>query len=187
MSLNWIPFFGKSGMLRIRFFSSLVGICSPSTIQIRDRVHGLPVDAQFEVKVIGGGVPASSDRADHGPGRHGFAGLYTNRRQMSVQRRDPFPVVEDDGAPVPAHPAPRVLREARRSGADLRPGRRKDVDPRMSAPGPVSETGGNGPGYGRKKPDPVEPIPRDAVPRGGPAPGNQHGEEERADPAAGDQ
>jgi len=24
MSLNWIPFFGKSGMLRIRFFRSLV-------------------------------------------------------------------------------------------------------------------------------------------------------------------
>ena len=43
------------------------------------------------------------------------------------------------------------------------------------------------PATGGTKPDPVEPVLRDAIPRGGPAPGNQHGDEEGADPAAGDQ
>src|SRR5512141_2471348 len=96
-------------------------------------------------------------------------------------------MVEDDGAPVPALPAPRVLGDARRGGYDLRPGRREDVDPRVSAPGPIPEAGGNGPGHGRMKADPVEPIPRDPVPRRGPAPGKQRGEQERANPATGDQ
>ncbi len=41
-----IPDFPRKG---IRFFRSLVGMCTPSSIQIRGGVHGLPVDAQFEV------------------------------------------------------------------------------------------------------------------------------------------
>ena len=113
--------------------------------------------------------PLRADGPDHGPGGHGFAGLYTNRLQMSVQRRDPVPVVEDDRVPVPAHPVPGVGRDPRRRGEDRRPGGREDVDPRVASPGPIPEAGGNGPGNGpRKKPDPVEPILRDAVPRGGP-------------------
>ena len=72
-------------------------------------------------------------------------------------------MIQDYGVAVPAHPVPRVLRDASGRGPDIRPGGAEDIDSRVPSRRPFSESGGYGSRDGRKEADPVKTIRRRAV------------------------
>src|SRR5512145_150617 len=103
------------------------------------RVERLVLQANLEMEVAGRGVPRPADRPDHLAGGNGIARFYTKLIEMSVERGDPFPVVEDDHVAVPPQPVPGVEDESEFGGAHLGSVGRQDIQAAVEPALPLTE------------------------------------------------
>ena len=68
--------------------------------EVAQRVHGVAVDADLEVKVAPGGLAGAADVADDLALRHDLTGRHRERRLVTVERGETTTVVDDGGVAV---------------------------------------------------------------------------------------